>query len=206
LSLDRAIGAGRPGLAPHRPPGVKTARPGPGKHGPMSKESTTKRAATARPAWWGIAVLLLAGALLTAGCGSAGSPAASTSGARPGSPAAGGSPAAQKVDCKTVDSLRRSLESLSRTNVSPSSAGTLTADLKNIQTQAAALKSQSGGEFSGTTSELTAAVNQIQKAAAELTTNPASALQKLTAALAGLKGKIQPIIKQLNAACPKSAA
>ena len=48
-------------------------------------------------------------------------------------------------------------------------------------------------------------MNQIQKAAGELTTNPATALKLLTTALTGLKGKIQPMIAELNKACPKSA-
>ena len=90
--------------------------------------------------------------------------------------------------------------------MSPNSAGTLTADLKNIQTQLAALKGQGGGQFSGMTGELTASVNQIQKAAGELATSPTAAITQLTTALTALKGKIPPVIKELNAACPKSTA
>ena len=142
--------------------------------------------------------------MLVAACGSSGSTAAGASMSRPASAVAGGSATASaKVNCANVDSLRRSLESISHTSVSPSSAATLTADLKNIQTQAAALKGQGGGRFSGVTAELTASVNQIQKAAGELATNPTAAIKQLTTALTELKGKIPPVIKELNAACPK---
>ena len=145
--------------------------------------------------------------MLVAACGSTDSTAAGASISRPASAVAGGSaPASAKVNCANVDSLRRSLESISHTSVSPSSAATLTADLKNIQTQAAALKGQDGGHFSGMSGELTASVNQIQKAAGELATNPTAAIKQLTIALAELKGKIPPVIKELNAACPKSTA
>jgi hypothetical protein len=70
----------------------------------------------------------------------------------------------------------------------------------------AALKGQGGGQFSGVTGELTASVNEIQKAAGELATNPTAAIKQLTTALGELKAKIPPIIKELNAACPKSTA
>jgi hypothetical protein len=169
---------------------------------PATRRPRRRRAA--RPAWWVIAVLVAAGPMLVVACGSGGSTAGGGSGAQKASAVAGGSPTASaKVNCANVDSLRRSLESVSRTSVSPSSAATLTADLKNIQTQLTALKGQGGGQFSAMTGELTASVNQIQKAAAELTTNPTTAIKQLTTALTGLKGKIQPTIKELNAACPK---
>ena len=145
--------------------------------------------------------------MLVVACGSSGSTAADTSSAKPASAAAGASatPSA-KVNCANVNSLRRSLESLSHTSVSPSSAAALTADLKNAQTQLAALKGQGGGHFMAVTNDLTASVNQIQKAAAELATNPTAAINQLTTALTALKGKIPPAIKELNAACPKSTA
>jgi hypothetical protein len=145
--------------------------------------------------------------MLVAACGSSGSTAAGASISHSAAAVAGGSASAPaKVNCANVDSLRRSLESLSHTSLSPSSAGTLTADLKNIQTQLAALKGHGGRQFSGTTSELTASVNQIQKAAAELEANPTAAITQLTTALTALKGKTPPVIKELNAACPKSTA
>jgi phage-related minor tail protein len=142
--------------------------------------------------------------MLVAACGSSGSTAARTSTAKPASAAAGASatPSA-KVNCANVNSLRRSLESLSHTSVSPSSAATLTTDLKNVQKQLVALKGQGGGHFTAMTGDLTASVNQIQQAAGQLATNPTSATKQLTTALAALKTKIPPAIKELNAACPK---
>jgi hypothetical protein len=145
--------------------------------------------------------------MLVAACGSSGSTAAVKSSAKPASAAAGASATASaKVNCANVNSLRRSLESLSHTSVNPSSAAALTADLKNAQTQLAALKGQGGGHFSAMTSDLTASVNQIQKAAGQLAANPTPAIKQLTAALTALKAKIPLAIKELNAACPKPTA
>ena len=145
--------------------------------------------------------------MLVAACGSSGSTTAGASISQPASAVAGGSGrASAKVNCANVDSLRRSLESLSHTSVSPGSAGTLTADLKNIQTQLVALKGQGDGHFLAVTNDLTVSVNQIQNAATGLAANPTSAIKQLTAALTALKAKIPPAIKELNAACPKSTA
>ena len=145
------------------------------------------------------AALLCAGTMLVGACGSNGSPAASTVSAGTGSPAG-----QAKVNCTAVDSLRGSLQSLSHTSVSPSAASTLTKDLTNVQKQLATLKTEGGGRFSGLTKNLSASVDQITKAAGELTTNPAAAVKDLTTALTGLKGKIRPAIAELNKACPKS--
>jgi hypothetical protein len=144
------------------------------------------------------AALLCAGTVLVGACSSSGSPTASAVSAGTGSPTG-----QAKVNCANVDSLRGSLESLSHTSVSPSSASTLTKDLTNVQKQLAALKTQGGGRFSGMTSDLGASVNQIAKAAGELTTNPAAAVKDLTTALTGLKGKIPAAIAELDKACPK---
>lgn len=146
-----------------------------------------------------IAALLCAGTMLVGACSSNGAPTASAVSAGTGSPAG-----QAKVNCAAVDSLRGSLQSLSHTSVSPSSASTLTKDLTNVQKQLATLKTQGGGRFSSLTKDLSASVDQITKAAGELTTNPAAAVKDLTAALTGLKGKIHPAIAELNKACPKS--
>ena len=145
-----------------------------------------------------IAALLCAGTMLIGACSSAGSSTASAVSAGTGSPAG-----QAKVNCATVNSLRGSLQSLQHTSVSPSSVSTLTTDLTNVQKQAAALKTQGGGRFSGLATELTASVNKISTAAGELATNPAAAVKNLTADLTALKGKIKPAIAELNKACPK---
>jgi hypothetical protein len=163
----------------------------------MRNESMTTRARGSGVRWT-IAALLCAGTMMIGASGSSGSPTASAVSAGTGSPAG-----QAHVNCATVDSLRGSLQSLQHTSVSPSAASTLTKDLTNVQKQLAALKTQDGGRFSGLSGDLSASVNQITKAAGELTTNPAAAVKDLTAALTGLKGKIPPAIAELDKACPK---
>lgn len=115
------------------------------------------------------------------------------------------SPAAsKKVPCKEINSLRTSLTSLTHTAISPSSAGTLTKDLKNIQTQLTALKGQAGGQFSSQAQELTTSVNQIKSASKKLSTDPIGAVRQLTTSLNSLKTKAKPAIAEMKAACPNA--
>ena len=112
--------------------------------------------------------------------------------------------ASATVNCKSIDSLRASLVSLSHTSVSPGSATTIAADLTNIEKQLAALKGQPSGAFSSQANELSAAVDQIKKAAANLSADPTAGARQLTGALTALKSKAQPAINEMNKLCPKS--
>jgi hypothetical protein len=161
------------------------------------------------------ALLAIGGAMLIAGCSSSSStttgsvnaqhsPPKPTGSAMSHSPATSPSPAAsQKIPCKEADQLRTSLTSLSHTKVSASSAGTLTTDLKNVQTDVAALKSKATGPFASDLNALSASVANIKKAAAGLSTNPTAAMKSLVTNIADLKTKAAPVIADINASCPK---
>jgi hypothetical protein len=182
-----------------------------GYHDAMSNLSTTApgwRRTVTRSATTAVAALLAGGMMLIAACSPSGSTASSAQSAK-ANPAAhvSGSPvpaATATVNCKTIDSLRASLVSLSHTSVSPGSATAVAADLTNIQKQLAALKSQPHGAFSSQANELTAAMDQIKKAAAELPAHPMAGARQLTGDLAALKSKAQPMISEMNKLCPKS--
>ena len=152
--------------------------------------------------------MLAGGVMVVAACSSSGSTAASTHSVK-ANPAAhvSGSPMpapSATVNCKNIDSLRTSLVSLSHTSVSPSSATTIAADLTNIEKQLAALKSQPGGAFSSQANQLSASLDQIKKAAANLSTHPIAGARQLTTALTALKSKAQPTVNEMNKLCPKS--
>ena len=157
-------------------------------------------------------VLALASAALIAGCGSSGSsgssPAAGSSttskpAASPSSSASMSHGAAAGVPCKEIGKLRTSLTSLTKTKISPTSAGQLTKDIKNIQTELAALKGKAGGAFAGQAKSLTSSIDEVKKAAGQLNSSPMTAISQLTTSLAGLKAKAKPAIAEMNAACPK---
>ncbi|HET9898864.1 MAG TPA: hypothetical protein VFQ44_28405 [Streptosporangiaceae bacterium] len=173
----------------------------------MSNES---RLRSARPGMWAVVVLGVSGALLAAGCGGS---STSASPKPPASPhPATSQPAAQspasprasvKVNCKDIDKLRTSLTSLTTTRISPSSAATLTTDIKNIESELKPLKGQAGGAFAGQANSLMASIDQIKKASTMLNTNPTAAVRQLRTSLVGLKAKAGPIVAEMNMVCPK---
>jgi hypothetical protein len=118
-----------------------------------------------------------------------------------GSAMPSGMPSDMAAACVHINSLRTSLTSLTTLTVSPSSASQLTKDLRNIQTQLAALHGMNLGSFSATASELTAAVDKIKKDAAALATNPTTAVKSLTTDLAALKTKAGPMIAEMKTVC-----
>lgn len=100
-----------------------------------------------------------------------------------------------------INSLRNSLTNLTTIKVSSSSAGQLTSDLTNIQTQLAALKGQALGAFSMQADQLSASLDKIKKDAAELSSDPTGAAKALSADLTELKSKAGPIIAETKTIC-----
>lgn len=103
--------------------------------------------------------------------------------------------------CVHIVSLRTSLTSLTHIKVSPTSAGQLTTDLANIQTQLTALKGQDLGPFSAHAKQLMADINKIKMDAAELSSNPAKGAKALSADITTLKTKAGPMIAQMKMIC-----
>jgi hypothetical protein len=148
--------------------------------------------------------LAVACAVLLGACSSSSTPTSSAAAPTHSATTHSGAPAsASTAVCQHITSLRKSLESLTHTSVSPTSASTITTDLKNIQVQVTALKGMKGsGAFSAQLSQLTTAVDQVKKAASQLSSNPLTAVQSLTKELKNLKTTVQPMIAQMKAACP----
>ncbi|HYK32548.1 MAG TPA: hypothetical protein VEV63_11325 [Streptosporangiaceae bacterium] len=158
-----------------------------------------------------VVALTCSGAALIAGCTSGspnaankapgGTSAAKQSPSDAASPSPGGSPTVSQAVCVHINSLRTSLTSVTHIKVSATSAGQLSKDLANIQTQLTALKGENLGSFSTQAKELTADINKIKKDAAELSTNPTVAAKSLTTDLATLKTKAGPMVVQMKKVC-----
>jgi uncharacterized phage infection (PIP) family protein YhgE len=117
-------------------------------------------------------------------------------------PSGSAMPSDMAAACVHIKSLRTSLTSLTKLTVSPSSASQLTKDLANIEAQLAALHGMHLGSFSASANQLTAEVNKIKKDAAQLASNPTTAITSLTSDLKALKAKAGPMIAEMKSACP----
>ncbi len=119
----------------------------------------------------------------------------------PKKPMPSDSPTLSAAACAHAKSLRGSLTSVTHVTYNSKSATVITADLKNIKTQVAALKSEPA--LSGDMKALSADVTKVQDAAKGITTPPSPAqLKAVLTALAGLKATATPTIAKLKAACP----
>ncbi len=151
---------------------------------------------------WPFAAVSLAAVGLLAACGSSSTGGTSAPAASP-SAAANGSGTVSGIPCAQITSLRTSLDKLSRITVSPGSVGQASGDLATVQRELTALKSQAGGAFSAQASQLSNALSQLSKDAQTLAAHPSvSNLTNMTRAVEKLKATAQPLVKEMQTACP----
>ena len=99
--------------------------------------------------------------------------------------------------------MRASLTSLTRLQASPAAIGQMGTDLSNIEQQLGSLRDLGGSAGASDSGQLTAALRRITLAAqAEIGAPTAARLTAVQSALTSMKDAAQPIIRQLNAACP----
>jgi hypothetical protein len=163
------------------------------------------------PRTWRLVAAGAGCALALAGCGSSG--AAGSAGPAGGAPsaaanasAAASASAAAAAACPHLTSLRASLTNLAGLQVSPASAGQLSADLTNIERQLSSLKSLASPVGARDAAQLTGSLRKITLAAqAEIGEPTPARLAALESALTGMKDAAQPMIRQLKVACPSAS-
>jgi hypothetical protein len=152
---------------------------------------------------WITAVLSLSGAAVVAACGSAGIMGSGTSSAPATSATAPGSASGSAIPCAQITALRSTLTDLTHTSVSLSSAGRIASDLTKAEQELNALKSQSTGTFSAQATQLSNELDAIKSAAAALAKFPSpSNVTKLSNSISSFKSTAEPLINQMEAACP----
>jgi hypothetical protein len=148
-----------------------------------------------------MSVLSLGVVAAVAACGSSGltasggtsAPATSAS----GTPASGSGSA-----CAQVAALRSTLTDLGNTPVSISSAGRLATDLTKAEQELNALKNQAG-PFAAQANQLSNALNAIKTNAAALAKSPTPTnLTNLTSSVTSFKSTADPLIMEMQTACP----
>lgn len=156
---------------------------------------------SSKRAWSTSAVVVAGAALLTAGCG----PTTSGAGANPSAAPSISSPApSPSIPCGAVTSLRTTLTNLANVKPSPDASGQTDADLSSITTQLEALKTWVAA-YAAQDRPLNQAIDRLSLAASAAASDPSSAtIAALAAALGGLNAAVQPIIAEMNAACPSS--
>lgn len=150
---------------------------------------------------WTAGALSVGAAALLAACGSI-----TGGGSSPGTssaPAASASASGGSIPCAQISALRTALTNLSHLSVSPSSAGQIAINLASAEQELSALKGQAGGAFSAQANQLSASLDAIKAAAAAAVRDPSPGnLTKLADSVGSFKTTAEPIIKEMQTACP----
>jgi hypothetical protein len=154
---------------------------------------------SSKRAWSTSAVLVAGAAVLMAGCGPIANGASASPSAAPSASSAAPSPS---VPCGAVTSVRTALTNMTHVKLSADTSGQLTADLSSIKTQLEALKT-SAAAYAAQSRPLNQAIDRLSLAASAAASHPSNAtIAALASALGGLNAAVQPIIAEMNAACP----
>jgi ABC-type transporter Mla subunit MlaD len=154
---------------------------------------------------WTLVVLSLTSVALVAACGSSnvfGSNTSPTPATSAPASNAGGSVSGSAFPCAQISGLRSTLTDITNTSVSPTSIPRLASDLAKAEQELNTLKNQAG-PFAAQANQLSNELNSIKSSADSLAKNPTPTnLSNLTSAVNGFKSTAQPLIKEIQAACP----
>jgi hypothetical protein len=151
-----------------------------------------------------MAVLSLTSVTLVGACGSnmLGSSTSSAPATSPPATNAGGSVSGFAVPCAQISGLRSTLTDITNTSVSPTSVPRLASDLAKAEQELNAVKNQAG-PFASQANQLSNELNAIKSSADALAKSPTPTnLANLTNAVTSFKSTAQPLIKEIQAACP----
>jgi hypothetical protein len=154
---------------------------------------------------WTSALLGMSGVALVAGCGSYGGTSSGTPSAPATSASATGAPAsasasASALPCAQISALRSTLTDI--THASLSSAGRLGTDLAKARQELDTLKSQQG-PYAAQANRLANEINAIKTSAAATVKTPTPTnLTKLTSSINSFKSTAEPLIHEMQTACP----
>jgi cytochrome c556 len=158
-----------------------------------------------RPAWWSAAAVALGAGLLAVACGSSGTTASSTSPS--GTPSASSaSPTATSVVCQDAAALRASIRKLTHSGVSKGDAATIKANLAQVRSDLTTLTTDAKGQWQAQTSDLKAALDKLQTAVSDLSSNPsASTVAGVVAELGEVGTTGGSLLTAISTRCPSAS-
>ncbi len=154
-----------------------------------------------------LALPVLFGLALTAGCSSSSSSSSASAGSSTTAPPASASATVSDATlCADAAALRTSLNELTRVNVGSGAASQITTDLNNVRTALSTLISNAHGQFQPQTSALSTALSNLGPAVSNLASNPgASSIAAVVAALGRVGTAGQNLLSALNTSCPSAS-
>lgn len=160
-----------------------------------------------RPAWLSTAAVALGAGLLAAACGSSGTAASGTSAAAtPSASSASPTATSTSVVCQDAAALRASLHKLTHSGVSKGDAATIKANLAQVRSDLTTLTTDAKGQWQAQTSALKAALDRLQTAVSDLSSNPsASTVAGTVAAVGEVATTGGSLLTAISTRCPSAS-
>jgi hypothetical protein len=164
-----------------------------------------------RSAWWKTAAAVIGAGLLVAACGSGGglyggggsSGGATSAASSPSAPAAGPTSAL----CQDAAALRASVHTLTHVQVGQGMGDEIKSDLADVRAKLNTFKAQAHGKYQAQTSALSAALDKLQTAVSNLTSNPsASTVSATVTALREVSASAGSLLTAIGTKCPSISA
>jgi len=161
--------------------------------------------------WWQTVAVAAGAAFLVAACGSSGtstsgsSPA--TTSAAPSSAAPSAAPSPTSALCQDAAALRASIHTLTHVNVGQGMGDEIKSDLADVRAKLNTFKTQAHGQWQSQTSALSAALDKLQTAVSNLTSNPsASTVSATVSALREVSAAAGSLLSAIGQKCPSVSA
>ena len=157
--------------------------------------------------------MLAAGAAyLVAACGSTGTPAggsspATTSAAPTSAAPSPAAPGPTSALCQDAAALRASIKTLTHVTVGPGMGDEIKSDLADVKAKLKTLTTEAHGQWQSQTSALSAALDKLQTAVSNLTSNPsASTVSATVSALREVSAAAGSLFTAIGTKCPSVTA
>jgi hypothetical protein len=155
-----------------------------------------------RPAWWSTAAVAIGAGLLAIACGSSSPTASGTS----PSGTASASPTATSLVCEDAADLRTSLHNLTHSDVSQGGVTEIKSNLAQVHTDLTALITHAKGQWQAQTSDLKAALDKLQTAVSDLSSNPsATTVAGVATALREVAAGGGSLLTAISKRCPSAS-
>jgi hypothetical protein len=162
---------------------------------------------TIRPSRWHAAAVAAGAALLVAACGSNGG---LYGGSSPSATSAAQSPAAlspTSAVCQDAAALRASIDTLTHVQVGQGMGDEIKSDLADVSAKLKTLTTQAHGQWQSQTSALSTALDKLQTAVSNLTSNPsASTVSATVTALRAVSAAAGSLLSAIGTKCPSESA
>jgi hypothetical protein len=153
-------------------------------------------------------VAVAAGAtFLVAACGSSGTPAGGSSPSTTAAAPSSAAPSPTSALCQDAAALRASIDTLTHVQVGQGMGDELKSDLADVKAKLGTFKAQAHGQWQAQTSALSAALDKLQTAVSNLTSNPsASTVSATVSALREVSAAAGSLLSAIGTKCPSVSA